>query len=104
MSHRIIWTSFAQFQLNLVYEFAYELSPTYADKVILGIDQSIQQLTEFPLSGTIEPRLVSMADEYRFVLYSYFKVIYRVEPPNVIVIVNVFDTRQDPEKMVVGKN
>ena len=34
MSHRIIWTTFAQYQLELVYEFAYEQSPTYADKVI----------------------------------------------------------------------
>lgn len=103
MSNRIIWTAFAHYQLELVYEFAYEQSPTYADKVIEGIDESIQQLIEFPLSGTVEQRLIGLANEYRYVLYGYFKVIYRIEPARTVVIVNVFDTRQDPEKLVVGK-
>ena len=103
MRYRIIWTEFAQMQLNLVYEFAYEQSPSYADKVIEGIDQCIQQLVMFPLSGPIEQRLVNFAEDYRFILSSYFKVIYRVEREGAVVIVNIFDTRQDPEKLVVGK-
>jgi plasmid stabilization system protein ParE len=103
MSYRIIWTAFAQYQLELVYEFACEQSPSYGDKVIEGIDLSIQQLLQFPLSGAIEQRLANLAEEYRFVVYSYFKVIYRFEPAGVIVIVSVFDTRQDPQKLEVGK-
>ncbi len=102
MTNLIIWTDYAELQLQLAYEFAYQQSPNYAEKMLVGILESTIQLLEFPLSGSIETRLNSLELEYRYVLYSYYKILYRVEEPNVVVIVNVFDTRQDPAKLRVG--
>ena len=101
MTYRVIWTEYASSRLSSIYYFAALSSETFAEKILDDIDTKVQQLTEFPNSGAKEESLKAFTEEYRYLVSGYCKVIYRTENAS-IVIVNVFDTRQDPSKMQLG--
>ncbi|CAN5145600.1 type II toxin-antitoxin system RelE/ParE family toxin [soil metagenome] len=101
MTYSVIWTAYASVQLTIVYDFAAQLSESFADRLLDDIDARVQQLLKFPFSGGIEDSFSAFSNEYRYVVCGYCKVIYRVED-TAVVIINVFDTRQDPQKMKMG--
>ena len=98
MSKRLIWTQKALQQLDALDDYLLENAPYYADKIINEVLQAPNRLIEFPSSGQIEEYLTDVG-EYRYLVYSHFKIIYRIEN-KVIYIVALFDTRQDPAKML----
>lgn len=51
-----------------------------------------------PLKGQMEPYLESIGLEYRRLIVGHYKIVYRVIEEN-IYITDIFDSRQDPEKM-----
>jgi plasmid stabilization system protein ParE len=51
-----------------------------------------------PLLGAKEPLLNNRPFEYRFIVESNYKIIYRFNE-NVVRIVSVFDCRQNPQKV-----
>jgi len=58
-----------------------------------------KQLIQNPKSGQIELYLEKLNDQHRYILSKNFKIIYKVNR-NYIVISDIFDTRQNPIKMV----
>lgn len=67
-----------------------------AYKMIDKIRDAIELLATHPLMGTTLTEYVGLSFAYRsIVAHPYYKVIYRVEGENVIVI-SVWDCRQDP--------
>lgn len=97
---KIIWAEYAQSELEDIFQY-------YIDNVGFGIGQTLlkkiikdttKQLSQFPQSGTIETILLGQKYEYRYLVISNYKVIYR-NTSNYVLIVRVFDCRLDPNKM-----
>ncbi len=55
-------------------------------------------LKEFPKMGQIEENLESLGLGHRYLIEGNYKIIYRIQG-KIISITDIFDTRQDPEKM-----
>ncbi len=71
-------------------------------KIIVAIANKIffrcEKLSENPRIGRLEDYLEHIGAGHRRIIEGNFKIIYRIEG-KVIYITDIFDTRQDPEKM-----
>ena len=52
-----------------------------------------------PERGAIEPMLAHREGEYRYLIEGNYKIIYRIADSETVLVVNIFDTRQDPSRM-----
>tara|TARA_R110002126_G_scaffold289321_2_gene444028 strand:+ start:318 stop:635 length:318 start_codon:yes stop_codon:yes gene_type:complete len=101
MEFEIIWSDFADTQLDEIYEY-YEkkAGERVAIKLIRGIINEPQKLVKLSLIGQEEELLKERKIEYRYFVYKNYKLIYSVDNENgFIKIADVFDTRQNPPKM-----
>ncbi len=105
MKFRIIWSAFAQQQLDGIYEYYKEAaSPQLARKLLRGIINAPNQLIGNPKLGQIEEHLHTRKIEYRYLVHKNYKLIYSVDNESrFIKIADVFDTRQNPTKMEIEK-
>jgi len=63
------------------------------------VDQTID-LDKNPEIGQVETALKDKVREFRYLVYSNYKIVYYINrKPKLIVIANVFDTRQNPRKI-----
>ena len=69
-----------------------------ADRIVSDILAVTRLLEQFPYGGQMEPWLVHTGQGHRRVVVGHYKVIYHVVE-DAIRIVDVFDSRQDPERM-----
>tara|TARA_R110002124_G_C8681428_1_gene492149 strand:+ start:324 stop:641 length:318 start_codon:yes stop_codon:yes gene_type:complete len=101
MTLKIIWSVFAETQLDEIYEY-YEknASPRVAKKLVKGIINEPKKLIKTPLIGQEEELLKHRETEYRYLVFKNYKLIYSVDIQNgFIKIADVFDTRQNPPKL-----
>ena len=101
MTLKIIWSEFAETQLEEIYEY-YEkkASPRVAKKLVSGIINEPKKLIKSPLIGQEEELLKQRETEYRYLVFKNYKLIYSVDNQNgFIKIADVFDTRQNPPKL-----
>lgn len=99
---KIFWTDFAKNELRKIFEY-YKVSASYsiASKIVNGISKEVLILTKHPLLGQTEEFLTGRDQEYRYLVFKNYKIIYWVNlNKNSIEITDVFDTRQNPTKMV----
>lgn len=68
-------------------------------KLRAKILNKIMKLKEFPSIGQFEEHFKDMEIEHRYLVEGHYKVIY-CQIKDTILITDIFDTRQDPEKMV----
>ncbi len=62
--------------------------------------RSTHQLADNPNIGQVEPTLEILKLNRRRIIVGYFKIVYRViEEQTIILITDIFDSRQDPNKM-----
>lgn len=96
---KIIYTEQALFSLEEVLNF---LAPKVSQEKLYEIRGEIldaaEQLLINPLQGQEEPYLKNMGLGHRRLVVSHYKIIYRVIY-DCIFITDIFDTRQDPDKM-----
>jgi len=98
MTLKIIWSEFAETQLDEIYEY-YEkkASPRVAKKLVKGIIDEPKKLIKTPQIGQEEELLKQRETEYRYLVFKNYKLIYSVDIQNgFIKIADVFDTRQNP--------
>ncbi|MFB9053077.1 type II toxin-antitoxin system RelE/ParE family toxin [Formosa undariae] len=95
----IIWSEFAETQLDEIYEYyKKEASTRIAKKLLKGIINEPKKLIRTPLIGE-EELLKQREIHYRYLVFKNYKLIYSVDPENgFIKIADVFDTRQNPPK------
>ena len=101
MSFQIIWSAFAETQLDEIFEY-YEkkASLRVAAKLIKGIINEPNKLINAPLIGQEEELLKGRKIKYRYLIYKNYKLIYSIDTENKLIrIADVFDTRQNPPKM-----
>lgn len=93
---KIIWTDFAIENLKNIFDYyAINANRKVAHKIRKQILESTKQLTQNPESGQLELYLENLNRQYRYIISSNYKIIYRVENKN-IEINDVFDVRQNP--------
>ena len=101
MALKIIWSRFAETQLDEIFEYhKKKASPRIAKKLLIGIINEPKKLIKTPLIGQEEELLKHQDIHYRYLVFKNYKLIYSVDAENgLIKIADVFDTRQNPPKL-----
>lgn len=103
---KIKWSKQAEIVLDEVIQYG-ELTfgTKVTTKLILRIEQCCCLLAIYPRMGNIEPLLCDLDKEYRsWVVHKHYKIIYVIyEAQDEIYIVDLWDTRQEPDKLILFK-
>lgn len=101
MGFEIVWSQFAEKQLDEIYDYYVEnVSKRVAKTILQNLLNAPNQLKLNPSIGQIENLLEGRITTYRYLIYKNYKIIYSVDQENgLIKISDVFDTRQNPEKI-----
>ena len=99
---KILWTDFAINQLKDIFDYhLIKASLNIAQKLGQKIIDATIILENNPKSGRKEDLLKDRPNEFRFLVVKNFKIIYWVDYEfNLIYISMVFDTRQNPKKII----
>jgi toxin ParE1/3/4 len=96
---KIFYTPQALESLKEALEF---IAPNVSTQTLQSIRDKIlsraDKLLNSPLTGRQEEYLEHLGMNYRRIIESHYKIIYRIKD-NYIYITDIFDTRQDPAKM-----
>jgi len=101
MELEVYWLELAENKLEDIYGY-YELkaSTKIAQKIVNGIVDATVGIEKQPEIGQIEIRLKNRKQKFRYLVFQNYKIVYWINFEfKRIEIVNVFDTRQDPEKI-----
>jgi len=101
MEMKVYWTQFAECKLDDVFLYYSEkASVRIAQKLVEGIVGKSLELERNPLMGQKESLLADRIQEFRYMIYKNYKMIYWLNyDKNRIEIINLFDCRQDPLKI-----
>ncbi len=92
-------TAFAKAELKKIYQYYSEVaSVEIAHKIKDRILDTAYSLNNSPLRRSIEFNLEDLNEGHRYLLSGNYKIIYKVID-DVVFITDVFDCRQDPEKI-----
>lgn len=101
---KVSWTNFALESLHEIYNYYKEnVNIRVANKIRVDIFSAVKQLKIHPNSGAIEVLLESISEGHRYLIIGNFKILYKILETN-IYITDVFDTRQNPDKLVVNNS
>jgi len=105
MEIKINWTDFSKKELQNIFSYYKEnVSLRVAKNLVLGITKETIRLKKQPNIGQIEELLKNRNQEFRYLVYKNYKIIYWINhEKNRIEISDVFDTRQNPTKIKRGK-
>lgn len=101
MGLEVFWSEFSKLKLEEIYQY-YRLkaSKKIARKIVNEIVDQTIDLDKNHEIGQVESALKDKAREFRYLVYSNYKIIYYINRKSeLIVIANVFDTRQNPSKI-----
>jgi plasmid stabilization system protein ParE len=101
MGLEIYWTEFADSEFENIFNYYSEKAgPRIARKLTNGIYNETLKLKSQPEIGQIEELLQERNQEFRYLVYKSYKIIYWLNhTKNQIEIVDIFDTRQNPQKI-----
>lgn len=101
MPFQIIWSEFAEIQLDDIFEYYKKTaSLNIAKKLLKELINEPNKLIEAPYIGQEEALLKNRTIHYRYLVFKNYKLIYSVDEENrFIKIADVFDTRQNPPKL-----
>ncbi len=97
----VYWTQIAEDKLDDIFNY-YKLKTSLhiAQNLIKGIVDKTIDLDKNPQIGQKEILLSGRFQKFRYLVYKNYKIIYYInENKRRIEIVNVFDCRQNPDKM-----
>jgi plasmid stabilization system protein ParE len=101
MAFKIIWSDFAEMELDKIFEYYIEnASLRVAKNVITKIILEPNKILLHPEITQIEELLLDRENEYRYLICDNYKIVYSIDSKHKsIMIADVFDTRQNPEKI-----
>ncbi len=105
MSLKVIWSEFAEKQLELIFKYYQEKAgKNVANRLVRNIIKEPDRLIMEPFLGQEEHLLKNRKISYRYLIFKNYKIIYSVDRENEwIKIADVFDTRQNPTKIKRSK-
>ncbi len=101
MELEVYWAQFAEDKLDDIYNY-YKLKAgkRTAQKLVNGIIETTIDLDKQPKIGQVEFRLADRKQEFRYLVFKNYKIVYWINMDfKRIEIANIFDCRQDPEKI-----
>lgn len=101
MGLEVYWLQLAEDKLNDIYNYyRFKAGRKIAQNLVHGIVDSTIDLEKHPEIGQIETSLKDRKPQFRYLIFKNYKILYRVNyKSNLIEIANVFDVRQNPEKI-----
>ncbi len=101
MGLEVYWLQLAEDKLNDIYTYyRFKAGRKIAQKLVIGIVDTTLNLENHPEIGQIENSLLDRKLQFRYLVFKNYKIIYRVNyNSHLIEIANVFDVRQNPEKL-----
>jgi len=101
MELTVYWTEFAEDKLEDVFSYYSEKASTgFAQQLVEELIGRSLELEINPLIGQKEILLADRLQDFRYLVYKNYKIIYWVNiKRHRIEIVNLFDCRQNPQKM-----
>jgi len=101
MNFTIIWSDFAESELDKIFEYYVEnASLRVAKNVINKIILEPNRIFSHPEITQVEELLLDRENHYRYLICDNYKIIYSINSEkNFIMIADVFDTRQNPTKI-----
>ena len=102
MELKVKWTDFSKNELKNIFEYYKDkASVAIARKLVTGIVNETLRLKLRPTIGQEEELLKNSDKEFRYIVFKNYKIIYFVNSQlNTIEVVDVFDTRQNPNKNI----
>jgi plasmid stabilization system protein ParE len=99
---RIYWEDEASNDLEKIQEFLeIHFGKNFANKVIDKIFTKTELLENFTEMGTIQQSIQDKGLSIRYLVESNYKILYQINASKGLVeILAIFDTRQDPSKML----
>lgn len=101
MDVEVVWSRFAEEKLLDIYNY-YKVKAglKVAKNIATKIVEKTLSLKRQPRIGALEDLLKNRPQEFRYLVYTNYKIIYYINfDSRKVIIANVFDTRQDPEKI-----
>lgn len=96
---QIVWTNFAISELKNIYLYYRMVAgEKVADKIRKSVFDATRRLIKDPLIGVIEENLQDLKQGHRYLVEGNYKIIYKVIQ-NTIYITDIFDCRQNPQRM-----
>ena len=97
----ITWANPAVDDLQAIFDFYAQQSTQLADRMVERIIDRVDVLKRgFLEIGQLEPLLDSHPGKPRYLLEGNHKIIYRILDNSHVLILTVFDVRQDPGRLV----
>ncbi|NPA45156.1 MAG: type II toxin-antitoxin system RelE/ParE family toxin [Chlorobi bacterium] len=102
MEFTVFWTEFAKSKLDDIFEYYnFNISFSFASKLVTNIIDKTIILKKQHYIGQKEELLKDRPQGFRYLIYKNYKIIYWINSTkNRIEIVNIFDTRQNPQKII----
>ena len=96
---QVIWTSFAIVELKNIYLY-YKLisNKRIANKIKNEILLATKKLVNHSFIGQIEENLIDLNFGHRYIVQGNYKIIYLIIDESIF-ITDVFDCRQNPQKI-----
>ena len=101
-SFEVYWTAYAEIQLDSIFNFySFIASKKVATKITQSLVHASLTFAIKPNINRIEPLLDHLSFEYRSLIHGHYKIIYRIlETSSQVLVVDVFDCRQNHEKIL----
>lgn len=98
----VFWTEFAETKLQEIYIFYKQHNnELFAIQLIDELIDASITLEKSPFIGQKELNLENRPQSFRYIIHKNYKIIYWINNKKArIEIVNVFDTRQNPDKLL----
>jgi len=106
MELKVFWSQLAEDKLQDIFSY-YKVKAGLktAREIISQLVNKTDILENQPQIGATEELLTERPQEFRYLVSTNYKIIYYVNyETNGIIIANVFDTRQNPEKIQETKS
>lgn len=98
---KILWSDTAKFQLKEIYDYYKEVAGVKMSKSIKEkLIKKPGKLLKYPEMGQVEDNPMVKGKIFRYLVEGHHKLVYKVYPnQRIILIVAVFDTRQNPTSL-----
>jgi plasmid stabilization system protein ParE len=87
-------TRIAESDVKEICSFISRDSPLAGEKWIKEVERQIQSLENFPLRCPVIPETQDLGNQYRHLIYGYYRTIFRIEGKRVIILRVIHGARQ----------
>ena len=99
----VTWTLPAKYRLKEIFlYYKHHATLQTANKITTSLLNATKALSANPKMGNREKLLQHKKEEYRYLVEGNYKIIYKINS-KAIFIIDVFDCRQNPKKLLKNK-